>query len=68
MTGSLITSNVNGHSKTKEGSVPAAAGSTRDMLSAGTDVGASGASPTQEEQWWNHQSALLLMMYQKAIS
>jgi hypothetical protein len=44
MTGSLITSIVNGHwkdSKTKEATDPAAAGSARDMLSAGAGAGAS---------------------------
>jgi len=41
MTGSLITSIVNGHSKTKEATAPAAAGSARDMLSAGAGAGAS---------------------------
>ena len=43
-TGSLITSIVNGHwkeSKTKEATAPAAAGSARDMLSAGAGTGAS---------------------------
>jgi len=43
MTGSLITSIVNGHwkeSKTKEATAPAAAGSARDMLSSGAGVGA----------------------------
>jgi hypothetical protein len=44
MTGSLITSIVNGHSKTKEATAPAAAGSAGDMLSAGTGAGASGAA------------------------
>jgi hypothetical protein len=42
MTESLITSIVNGHSKTKEANAPAAAaGSARDMLSAGAGAGAS---------------------------
>jgi len=44
MTGSLITSIVNGHwkeSKTKEATAPAGAGSARDMLSAGAGAGAS---------------------------
>jgi len=43
-TGSLITSIVNGHwkeCKTKEATAPAAAGSARDMLSAGAGAGAS---------------------------
>ena len=44
MTGSLITSIVNGHwkeSKTKEATAPARAGSARDMLFAGDGAGAS---------------------------
>ncbi len=43
MTGSLITSIVNGHSKTKEAPDPADAGSACDMLSAGAGAGASSA-------------------------
>jgi hypothetical protein len=44
MTGSPITSIVNGHAKTKETSAPDAAGSARDMLSAGAVTGGSSGS------------------------
>ena len=41
MTGSLISSIVNGHSITKEATALATAGSARDTLSAGADAGTS---------------------------